>query len=122
MDKYMERQMLGHVWRIELSESEGRLAQLAVFLLRMRQPLHQTVLVDIFDAPAAFAREKERLVVVGLAPADATGVEIDRGIISPRVARGYRVAPDIRSGEGMLSAMRGGIRLPMPSGVVIHCR
>lgn len=53
--------LLGHVRVIELGEAKGRLAELAVFLVGVGQPLGQTVLVDKTDASAAFARVEERL-------------------------------------------------------------
>ena len=40
---------------VEFRKPEGRLAQLAVFLLGVREPLHETSLVDKFDASTAFA-------------------------------------------------------------------
>lgn len=45
--------------RIQLRKSERRLAQLAMLLLRVGKPLHETVLMDIFDTPATFARIKQ---------------------------------------------------------------
>lgn len=48
-------QLRGHVGIVELCEAEGRFAKLAVLLLRVRQPFHQTFLVDILNAAAAFA-------------------------------------------------------------------
>lgn len=121
VDEDVERQMLWHVGRIEFGESKGCLAQLAVFLLRMRQPLHQTVLVDIFYTPTTFAREEQRLVVGGFAPANPTGIEIDGGIIGPRVAGRYHVALDVGSSGGMSLGVMGIIdRRPVSGGTVIH--
>lgn len=54
--EYTCGQLPRHEWRVELSEAKRCLAQLAVLLLRMRQPLHQTVLVDVLYAAAALAR------------------------------------------------------------------
>jgi hypothetical protein len=75
-DEDARRQSLGHVRRVELCEVEGRLAQLAVLLLRVRQPLHQAVLVHELDAAAALARIEERLVSRPFASAYSAGVHI----------------------------------------------
>ena len=61
---------------VELGEAEGRLAQLAVLFLRMGQPLHQTVLVHIFDAATAFAGVEERFLDGALGSAYSTGIRI----------------------------------------------
>lgn len=52
----VERHSLGHIGGVELCESKGSLAQLAVLLLRVGKPFHQAVLMDVFDAAAAFTR------------------------------------------------------------------
>lgn len=109
--------MLGHVGRVELGESKRRLAQFAVFLLRMRQPLHQAVLVDIFDTATAFTGEEERLGAGGFASADSASIEIQKGIVGPRVAGGYHVVPDIGSRGRVLM---GVINSPEPDRAVIH--
>lgn len=57
--KYARRELGGHLRVVELCKPKGRLAQLAMFLLRVRQPLHQAVLVDKLDATAAFARVEQ---------------------------------------------------------------
>lgn len=44
------------MWMIELCESEGRLAKLAMLLLRVLQPLHEAFLVNKHDAATALAR------------------------------------------------------------------
>jgi hypothetical protein len=44
----------------------------------VRQPFHQALLVDVFDAAAAFARIEERFLVGALSTAYATGI----GLIS----------------------------------------
>ena len=41
---------------VQFCEGEGCLAEFAVFLLRVGQPLHQALLVHKTYAPAAFAR------------------------------------------------------------------
>lgn len=68
MGEYMERELLRHMGRIEFRKSEGCLAEFAVLLLRMRQPLHETVLVDKLDTAIAFARVEQRFLVGSLAP------------------------------------------------------
>jgi len=67
---------MGHARVVKFCETERGLAQLAVFLLRVREPLHEAFLVHIFDASAAFARVEQRLVWAALAAANATGVDI----------------------------------------------
>lgn len=67
---------LGHGRMVQLGEAEGRLAQLAVFLLRVGQPLHQAFLVDIFDAAAALAGIEERLLGGALSPTYSTCIGI----------------------------------------------
>lgn len=67
---------LGHVGSVEFGEAKGCLAQLAVFLLGMGQPFHQAVLMDIFDASAAFARIEEGFVCGAISPTYSTGVGI----------------------------------------------
>lgn len=59
----------GHLRIVQLRESERGLAQLAVLLLRMRQPLHQTFLMDELDATTAFARVEQRFLLCCLASA-----------------------------------------------------
>lgn len=71
-DEYVYGQRLGHVGGVELGEAERRLAELAVLLLRVRQPLHQTVLVDKFDATAALAWIEQRLFWCTLATTYST--------------------------------------------------
>lgn len=66
----------GHGGMVQLGEAEGRLAQLAVFLLGVGQPLHETFLVHILDAAAALARVEERLFGGAFSATDATGVDI----------------------------------------------
>jgi hypothetical protein len=61
---------------VELGEAEGRLAELAVLLLRVREPLHEALLVDVFDAAAALAREEQRLLLSALAAADAARIRL----------------------------------------------
>lgn len=72
---------VGHLGRVKLREPKGGLAKLAVFLLRVREPFHQTVLVDVFDASAAFARVEQGFVGRGLAAADPAGVRVDAGTV-----------------------------------------
>lgn len=43
----------------------------------MGEPLHQTVLVDIFDAAAAFTRVEERLIRCALTPTNPAGIWVD---------------------------------------------
>jgi hypothetical protein len=62
----------GHAGVVELGEAERGLAKLAVLLLRVRQPLHEAFLVDVFDAAAALARVEERLVCGAFPPTYAT--------------------------------------------------
>jgi len=50
------RQRRGHVGAVELGEAEGRLAEFAVLLLGVGEPLHQAVLMYMLDAATAFAR------------------------------------------------------------------
>ena len=45
----------------------------------MGEPLHQTVLVDIFDAAAAFTRVKERLIRCALTSTNPAGIRVDYG-------------------------------------------
>lgn len=59
-DKYGGRNGIGHAGVIELGKAKGGFAELAVFLLGVRQPLHQAFLVDVFDAAATLARIEER--------------------------------------------------------------
>ena len=66
----------GHAGMVQLREAKGRLAQLAVFLLRVGQPLHQTFLVDVFDAAAALAGVEERFLGGALSPTDSTCIGI----------------------------------------------
>lgn len=66
----------GHGGMVQLGEAERRLAQLAVFLLRVGQPLHQTFLVDVFDAAAALAGVEERFLGGALSPTDSTCIGI----------------------------------------------
>ena len=68
------RQRLRHIGIVELGEAEGRLAQLAVLLVRVREPFHQAFLVDEFDAAAAFAGVEERFGGRAFAAADAAVV------------------------------------------------
>jgi hypothetical protein len=102
VDEYMEGQTLGHVGRVKLGEAEGRLAELAVFLLGMRQPFHQAILMDVLYAATAFARIKERLVRSTFAPTDSTCIGIYRAIVSPGVARGHVIAFGVCSYDGLL--------------------
>lgn len=62
---------------VELGESEGGLAQLAVLLVGVRQPLHEAVLVDMFDASAALARVEQGFGFGGLAAADSASIRVD---------------------------------------------
>lgn len=74
--------ILRHVWRIQLCKPEGGLAELAVFLLRVGQPFHQAVLVDVLDTAATFARVEERLRITSLHSAYPAGVWIPRSILA----------------------------------------
>lgn len=60
---------------VQFREAEGSLAQLAVFLLGMREPFHQTLLVDKLDTATAFARVVEWLLRRCFAPTYATRVD-----------------------------------------------
>ena len=72
-----------HVGIVELGEAEGRLAQFAVLLVRVREPFHETFLVDELDAAAAFARMEERFVGGAVGSTDATGGRlVGRGGVS----------------------------------------
>ena len=73
-DENVEGQRLGHFRMIEFGEAEGRLAEFAVFLLGVGQPLHQAVLVDELDAATAFAGIEERLVRAALYSAYSAGI------------------------------------------------
>jgi hypothetical protein len=75
----VDRQRSRHIGVVELGETKRRLAELAVLLLGVREPLHQAVLVDVLDAAAAFARIEEGIVGSGLASAYAAGVGVGRG-------------------------------------------
>ena len=66
----------GHGIIVELGEGEGRLAELAVFFLRVGQPFHQTLLVDEAYAAATFARVEQRLLCGPLTTAYSTTVSI----------------------------------------------
>jgi hypothetical protein len=61
---------------IEFGEAKGGLAELTVLLLRMRQPFHQTFLMDVFDATTAFAGIKQGLSIRGLTSTDSTGISL----------------------------------------------
>ena len=50
--------VLWHIRRIQLCKSEWRFAELAILLLRVGQPFHQAILVDVLDGTAALARVK----------------------------------------------------------------
>ena len=50
-----ERNRVWHVWVIELREPKRGFTQLAVLLLRVRQPFHQAALMNELDAAAALA-------------------------------------------------------------------
>ena len=78
-DEYIERKVVGHVRRVELSETEGRLAQLTMLLLRVGEPLHEAILVNILNATATFARVEQRLFGCTFAPAYPTGIRVDGG-------------------------------------------
>lgn len=69
-------QGLWHARRVQLGESKRGFAQFAVFLLRMRQPFHQAVLVNILDASAAFARVEERFAGRGFASTYPARVDV----------------------------------------------
>jgi hypothetical protein len=49
-------EVLWHIWRVQLREPERGFAELTVLLLRVGQPLHQAILVDMLDGAAALAR------------------------------------------------------------------
>lgn len=70
-EKHIPRQLRRHVRIVKFREAEGRLAQLAVLLVRVRKPLHEAFLVDILDAATAFARVEERLFGAAFAAAYA---------------------------------------------------
>jgi hypothetical protein len=57
------REALRHVRMIEFRKAEWCLAELAILLLRMGEPFHQTVLMDELDAATAFARIEEWLIL-----------------------------------------------------------
>jgi hypothetical protein len=59
---------------VEFGESEWGLAKLAVLFLGVRKPLHQAVLVNELDAPAAFAGIEQRLFARALPSAYSTGI------------------------------------------------
>ena len=67
---------VGHGGMVQLGEAERRLAQLAVLLLRVGQPLHEAFLVDVFDAAAALAGIEERFLGGALTPTDTTCIGI----------------------------------------------
>jgi hypothetical protein len=64
----------GHAGMVQLREAKGRLAQLAVLLLGVGQPLHQALLVDVLDTTTALARVKQRLVNCALPAAYTASV------------------------------------------------
>ena len=82
-DKDDGRYPVWHSWMVEFGEAEGCFAEFAVLFLGMRQPLHQAVLVDVFDAAAAFARVEQRLLSGALATTYSAGV----GLVFVRCSR-----------------------------------
>ncbi len=75
------RKGLRHVWRIQLREAKGGLAKLTVLLLRMRQPFHQAVLVNVLDTATAFARMKQGLGIASFSSAYPAGVHVSASIL-----------------------------------------
>ena len=59
---------------VELCESKGSLARLAMLLLRVGEPFHETFLVDELDAPTAFAGMEERFFSGAFSAAYSTGI------------------------------------------------
>lgn len=68
------RDGVGHSRVVQLGEAKGGFAELAVLLLGVRQPFHEALLVDIFDAAAALAWVEERLIQSAFAAAYSAGV------------------------------------------------
>jgi len=72
------RQGIGHMRVIELGEAKGCLAEFAVFLVGMREPFHQAVLVHKLDASTALARIEQGLRGCALATADPACITFPR--------------------------------------------
>ena len=66
---------------IQFGEAERSFAEFTVFLLRMRQPLHEAFLVNILDTAAALAGEEQRFFGGSFAATYPTGINIFVGSI-----------------------------------------
>lgn len=72
-----------------------------MFLLRVRQPFHQAILVNILDTATAFTRVEKRLVRSTLPSTYSTGIGIGRGIIAQGFySRSRRFSHGIRLRRG----------------------
>jgi hypothetical protein len=105
---------LWHGAVIEFGEAEGGLAEFTVFLLGMREPFFQTLLVDKLDAPTAFARIVEGLTGGGFTTTYSTiflGIFVDGWSVSNAVKRDgpgvVKVEGHVGSGGGMPGGKRG---------------
>lgn len=86
---------IGHLWRIELGEAKGCLAELAMLFLRMGQPFDQAILVNELDATTAFARVEQRLFLGTLATTYPAGVLVFHALllaIEGRIIHNVRLA------------------------------
>ena len=63
-----------HVRIVQLGKPEGRLTQLAVLFLGVGQPFYQARLVDELDAPTAFARIKQLVLIRAFTTANPTRI------------------------------------------------
>lgn len=70
------RESARHLGRVELGETKRGLAQLAVFLVGVRQPFHEAILVDKHDAASTLAREVQGLFLVSLGTAYSTSIDV----------------------------------------------
>jgi hypothetical protein len=72
-DEDVPWQLGWHIGIVEFGKAERRLTQLAVLLVRVREPFHQAFLVNILNAAAAFAWVEERLLWCAFTAAYAAG-------------------------------------------------
>jgi len=67
-----------------------------VFLLGMREPFHQAVLVNMFNAPVALAWMEQRFGITPLPSADPTGVYVEATVIAAGVGFELGVVHNVR--------------------------
>lgn len=105
---------------VELGEAERRLAQLAVLLLGVGQPLHQAVLMDELDAAAAFAGIEEWFVFGSLRATYSTSVGFIHAFLPLTIPGGIerRVVHDV----GSILCRLGAVRSRHDWELVFHAR